>query len=174
MPPEPDPEKYPEDRRVDERFGDILFYLPPEMPDTERADEVHGVVQQLPASPETPPHAVRRGRCECRQEHEGREADRDERPLHQILRDRGQAHSLVENQPGQKVVQRVEKRKQAEHAAELQKLVPAADAAQWRDGQRDHDEAQGPVAEAIQDLLHRVGTEPARDLEGVGYDEDSR
>ena len=123
------------------------------------------VVQGLPAPPHAAAHGVGRGCCERRQQHQRRKADRDERPLDEVFENRRQQQALIEYQPGQEMHEHVEERKQAEHSAKARQPVPAREPAQRRDGERDHDEAQRPVAEAVLNLLDRVRAESSRQLE---------
>ena len=60
---------------------------------------------------------------------------------------------------------RVEEREEPEHPPELDDRIPAGDAAQRRDGERDHEKADRPVAREVRDEFDRVRGEVA--LDGV-------
>ena len=56
----------------------------------------------------------------------------------------------------------------------MREPVPARKSAQWRHGQRDHDQAQSPITEAVEDFLDRVSAQGSSDIEDVADDERQR
>jgi hypothetical protein len=88
----------------------------------------------------------RRGR-QRRQQHEAREAHQDERPLGDVLGDLVDLQAHVEPAVAEQVQHHVEVREQPQHAAESQQRRQVGDGSHRRDGQRQAEEAQRPVAQ---------------------------
>jgi hypothetical protein len=114
----------------------------------------------------TPPaepahHGIGRGDRQGHQQHEGSEARRDERPLHDVLKYGGHVEELVQPQVGHQVQATVEECGQPEHAAQAQQPVHAGQPAQRRDRQRHQQQDQRPFTGRAGDELDRVGTETA-------------
>src|SRR5258706_14202760 len=88
-------------------------------------DEVNQPVQLTPRPAGPPPHAAGGREREREQQDEAREADRDERALGDVLPYPRKIEKLVEPDVRREVEAGVEKSEQAEHAAELDRAVPA-------------------------------------------------
>ena len=140
------------------------------MPDAQDRGGVDGVVQRLPVLPHTA--SYRRKRCcgKRGQNQQRRESNQYKWTFVQVTEDFAKAQVPVEDNPGRKVHQHIEKREQTQHAAKPRQPVPAAHAPQRRDRQRDHYESQPPVAEAIEDFFDGVCTQGTGQTNGIGDD----
>ena len=67
----------------------------------------------------------------------------------------------VADEVRREVQHRVEKREQAEHPPVTDDDVPAREPANWRDGERNDDEAERPDAGLVGNLDERIGGEVA-------------
>ena len=76
------------------------------------------------------------------------------------IHDHGRDVEVVdEHDPRQHVQRRVEEREQPEHPPQLDEVVPAGEAAQRRDRERDREEGDRPGAGLVGDVVARVGGE---------------
>ena len=111
---------------------DIGLDQPPEMHDAGDRRDVRQAMQRLPAAAQPPDHALG-GRHRQRQQHQPRQhPDGDEAALGDVFEHPREVEELVEHDPREQVQRRVEEREQAEHAPQLDDLVPPGQAAQRR------------------------------------------
>ena len=143
--------------------------------DRRRIDEP---VQEVPSPAAEPAdHAGRRRQRQRNHRRPRRETDRDERPFEDISADgNGQiahgaprhdavreieARESIGDEIDQQVQRAVKEREQAEHPAEADRAVPAGQAAERRDGERQAQEAQRPHARFVGDVGERIRAEVA-------------
>jgi hypothetical protein len=125
--------------------------------DSQDAGNVDQAVQRLPTAPQLPHRESIGGDPQQKEDGPRGHADGDERPLADILDHRHDIEVVDEDDPGQQVQRAVKKRKQPEHAAELDDLVRARDASERRNGQGDRDEGDRPGPGLVGEVVARVG-----------------
>lgn len=160
-----------ENRSVDQRFGYVFLDLPPVVPDAKDCRGVDCVMQSLPMLPHSTSYCGKGCRRERGQYQQRRESNQYKRTLCQVFDDFAESQIPVEDNPGRKVHQRVEKREQTQHAAKARQPVPASNTPQRCNRQGDHDESQSPVAEAIEDFFDRICAQSAAQADRIGDDE---
>jgi hypothetical protein len=85
------------------------------------------------------------------------EADGDERALGDVFQHFGPIEVAIEPKPGGEMEAAVKKSEEAEHAAEADELGQLQDFAERRDGEREYQESQSPIAGPMFDELNGVG-----------------
>src|SRR5206468_1087867 len=132
-------------------------------------------MQRLPPlATETSFHPCCRRCCQSEQDHPRGEPHRDVRPLVDLSANRrgyvperlqrenareSEARQPVQHDEGQEVERAIEKREQAEQAAESNRGVPACQPTKWGDRERNAQEPQRPEAGGIRDFGEGVCTE---------------
>ena len=132
-------------------------------------DHVDQAVQLSPTPPQ-PPLRLRRGReRQGNQQQQSEHADRDVRPLDDVLPESAKLAALIEQQVHREMQQHVEECEQAEHAPEAQPEHRVRQVLERRHAQGDHQEIEGPAAAGVQHDLDRVGAErDAADVQDSG------
>jgi hypothetical protein len=177
---QPDPEQQGQHACEQQRLAQVRLHAPDEVQDAEGGGEVDQPVQALPAEEAEAAHgAIARGERERDEQQEGREADRDEPALDDVLADRVPVEELVDADVGREVKAAVAERGEPERAPVADRPAPAAQESDGCGRERGQQEDQGPEPEAVQDLLDRVGAEASaervrdqkREREARGRDE---
>ena len=96
---------------------------------------------------------------ERQHEKQRRHADSDKAPLEDVGPHVVQVEKLVEPDPCHQVQAAVENRVEAEHAPEADEPGLSRDLAHGRDGERDEEEDQRPLARGMSDDLDGIGAE---------------
>ncbi len=144
--------------RILQRFANIGFHEPVVVDYTSDGAEVDCAVEHLPAAAaEAANPAGCGGDGERNHEHKTGEADGDEGALGDVFQHFGPIEVAIEPEPSGEMQAGVEKREKAEHAAEADELRQLQDLAERRDGERENQEAQRPIAGPVFDELNGVG-----------------
>ena len=131
------------------------------MGDSEDGSQINQAMEALPVfAAEAAYPACSRGERERNQEDEGREADGDERALADVLQHFVQIEEFIQPDVGKKMERRIEKCEETDHAADANQPILAGDAPQRRDGERDKQEDEGPVAGGMGDNFDWIRAKP--------------
>ena len=147
---------------VDRHLGVVALRRahPEEVQQPEQRDRVDRAVKRLPARrAERLDRPVEGGQRQRRHQQQRAGADEDERALRDVVHDVIPDQPHVEPAVAQEVHTAVEECEQTQHAPKARERGLLRDLAQRRHGQRDAQEAQGPVAGGADQLFGRVGAE---------------
>src|SRR5215472_5695954 len=145
---------------VEERLTDVALHQPVVVDDAGDGARVHQAVEQVPtfaAEAADPAGGGRHGQRD--HEHEPGEAHGDVRALGYIAPDLAPVEEFVHAEIGGEVQKAVEEGKEADHAAETDQVGLLENLAQRRDGECEDEEADGPIAGEVGDVLDRIGRE---------------
>ena len=155
---QPPPQQRNHDRAIGLRQDQIVLARshPPEMQDRECRDQVDRLVQRLPPAAEFLHHRFRRRHRERNQQQERGEANRDERPLDDVLQNRGDVEPFVEPQVRREMQHGVEERVKPEHPPKSQQRIHAGQPPRRRNRKRDAEVDERPEARRARDEFDRV------------------
>ena len=129
------------------------------MQDGEHGKPIDDAVQPVPADrPETADHRVRRGHAQHGKADERNEADGEIEAQDDLARDLGEVVGLVDHIETE-MQHRIGERRDADHAADEDQPRPVEDMAGGRDGERQQQQPDGPVAGLVDRFGDRLGAE---------------
>src|SRR4029077_9778043 len=151
-------EQHTHQRRVEQRPNYRGFHQPVVVNDSAASADVNGAVQDAPAAAaETANPAGCGGDRKRNEQREREKAHGDEGALVNIFPDFVHVEEFVKHKVSCEMEAGVEKREEAEHAAETNQLGKVNELAQRGNGEGEHEKAKGPVAGGMLDELEWVG-----------------
>src|SRR5690348_1973383 len=151
-----------DEESVLQRFAHVGFHEPVVVDDAGNRRDINEAVEHLPAAAAEAANPSGGGsERERNQQDEAEKADGDERTLVNVLPHGVEIERLIGAEIGEEVQAHVEKREEAEHAAEANEFRKIERFAKRRDAERKYEEEQSPIAGGVLQRLDRIGTEIA-------------
>ena len=150
-----------EDAAIKKRQAVIGFHEPIIMHDTAKSRDINKAMKHLPTPAETTNPFFRGSERQGNQEDQTEEADGDKGTLIDILPHATKVEGLIGTEIGKKMEADVEKCEEAEHAAETNEVGELEEFAKGSDGERDKQEAEGPITGKVLHEFHGIGGELA-------------